>query len=304
VDGRFGIAFSGTLLTNRNKVTKLKNWGTNEAELIGLYQAFDRCINMVYEATDYPDLSNLDTGVQRFFQRVFYDCDKLGNVDLTNWQNLNNITRANSMFQAVSENASINLNNWDTSNFTRISLIFSSLGATGGSATVTAQNWDLTSLDATNATSIFEGAKCSSVDVSGWTFNPATNMYFTRMFKFCRNLTSVDLSTWVDCHVGYAFEMFRNMQEVQTINISGIDWSNNTNCAGMFNFCNNLTAITGLNEMSLNSVTNLNNMFNSCYVLQFTDDSNFDSSYTASNNNNLNRTFYNTGVNNPTPPRS
>lgn len=305
VDGVFGIGFNITLLTNRRKVTKLKNWGTNEAQLLSLYQGFFSCENMVYEATDYPDLTNLDTGNNLLLTNTFRSCYNLGlNADFSNWQNVGNILRAQNMFTGVFQNTNININNWDTSNMLRIGGMFSGVGNTGGAATITAQNLDLTSLDgvSTSNRSIFEGAKCTSIDVSGWVFNPATTHDFFRMFKRVRNLTSLDLSTWTDCHLNFAMEMFMDMYETQTIDISNIDFSSNTSCRSMFHGDDDLTTITGLNEMSGNSVTTMRQMFRNCRVLQFTGTSDLDNTFTASSNTDLYGTFENVGSITPTAP--
>ena len=306
VDGVFGIDFRGIGL-DKLKVTKLKNWGTNEAQLVSLYQAFYGCTNMVYEATDYPDLTNLDATNPNnlFFNNTFRDCNKLGrNADLSNWQNLNVITRAQHMFSGLRENPNINISGWDTSNMLRIGNMFVAVGFTTGDGVITAQNLDLTALDgiSTSNRSIFENAKCTSIDVSGWTFNPATTHDFFRMFKRVRNLPSLDLSTWTNCKINLAQEMFAEMYETQTLNISNIDFSSCTSFRGLFNNNEDLTTITGLNEMSSSSVTNMRQMFRSCRVLQFTDTSNFDNTFTASSNTTLYGTFENVGVTTPTPP--
>jgi hypothetical protein len=307
VDGTFGIAMYNALLVDRNKITKLKNWGTSEAQLLSLYQAFYGCSNMVYEATDYPDLTNLDATNPNnlIFNNTFRDCKKLGsNADLSNWQNLNVITRAQSMFSGVRETTNINISGWDTSNMLRIGTMFNSVGFTTGDAVITAQNLDLTGLDSisTSNRSIFENAKCTSIDVSGWTFNPATTHDFFRMFKGIRNLPSLDLSTWTNCKIDQAQEMFAEMYETQTLNISNIDFSNNVSYKGVFFNNDDLTTITGLNELSSSSVTNMRQMFRSCRVLQFAGTSNFDDTFTASSNTTLYGTFENVGVTTPTPP--
>lgn len=307
IDGTFGIAMYNALLVDRNKITKLKNWGTSEAQLLSLYQAFYGCSNMVYEATDYPDLTNLDTTNSNnlIFNNTFTDCNKLGsNADLSNWQNLNVITRAQSMFSGVRETTNINVSDWDTSNMLRIGSMFNTVGFTTGDAVITAQNLDLTGLDSisTSNRSIFENAKCTSIDVSGWTFNPATTHDFFRMFKRVRNLPSLDLSTWTNCKIDQAQEMFAEMYETQTLNISNIDFSNNVSYRGMFFNNDDLTTITGLNELSSSSVTNMRQMFRSCRILQFTGTSNLDDTFTASSNTTLYGTFENVGVTTPTPP--
>ena len=70
-----------------------------------------------------------------------------------------------------------------------------------------------------------------------------TNMH--EMFKYCRNLTTLDLSSFDTSAVNFMAGMFDNCDRLTTLDLSSFDTSAVTNMGFMFYNCNNLTTIIG-----------------------------------------------------------
>lgn len=301
IDGRFGINFYAVINDLKRKITKLKNWGTDEAQLLSLYNAFYGCSNMTYEATDYPDVTNLDVGNHTKMQSTFRNCEAFTVLDLSNWQNLDQFTTMYGVFNACFNLTSLNLNNWDTSNVVDIRYIFNQVGTISKNCVLTAQNWDLTSLLGTGTQYMFHFAEFSSIDLTGWTFNPATNHNFFRCF-YQSHIPTIDLSGWVDCSIGQGSEMFRNMDDTTSLNISGINTANNTSYNRFLNNCILLTQIDGLDELESNSTTLLSYSFYNLYSYDWSNE-NLSNAFGSNSglNTSMNSTFFNVGLTNPTP---
>ena len=72
--------------------------------------------------------------------------------------------------------------------------------------------------------------------------------------------------------------MFQECNVLEYLDLSDFDTSNVTNMSWMFNKCNKLKEIKGINKFITNKVTNMQQMFNECYELEYLDLSKFDTS--------------------------
>ena len=93
------------------------------------------------------------------------------------------------------------------------------------------ETWDVS--EYTNFSSMFKGAKITSLDLSNWDTSKATNM--NQLFNGCTSLTSVNMSGWQfnnDCSIS---SMFNSTSNLKTI-IGHENWnlSNTTDCALLF----------------------------------------------------------------------
>ena len=120
------------------KLTYLKSWGTDEFSLMQVMNGFYGCINMVYEATDYPDLSNLIAELRG--DSLFRNCDSITTLDLSNWQDIDNLNQLQTLFRDSSNLTSINLTGWDTSNITRLNSAFYNIAGSGAGCEIIAPN--------------------------------------------------------------------------------------------------------------------------------------------------------------------
>tara|TARA_Y100001933_G_scaffold263718_1_gene326304 strand:+ start:988 stop:2808 length:1821 start_codon:yes stop_codon:yes gene_type:complete len=102
-------------LENVDKLVTLDQWGNMEWKRMD--NMFSSCINMVYNATDIPDLSQIET-----MQSMFKGCQSIGSPDLTNW-NVDNVTNMKSLFNnANSFNGDVS--NWVVGQVTDMSNMF------------------------------------------------------------------------------------------------------------------------------------------------------------------------------------
>ena len=304
IDGVFGINMGSALLVDRAKLTKLKNWGTSEAQLLSLYQAFMGCSNMTYEATDYPDLTNLDPSSTSHskLQKLFDGCTSITSLDLSNWQNTSNITSLSSTFSNVKNTTSVNITGWDTSNITTFINAFKGVGYDSKNAVITAPNLDLTSCTSTGTQTMFMDARCTSIDVSGWTFNSGTNYDLYRAF-YRTWVTTIDLSSWVNCKISRAKGMFRDVENVTTLNITGLDFTPNTDLEAFVKNADALTTFTGISGLVTTNNLDAQVCFNGLKVYDWSNE-NLSAAFNSgfSSTTNMNSMFSSVGFTTPTPP--
>ncbi len=169
--------------TTPSNLKSMEQWGTIEWE--SMDSAFKDCSNMVYNAKDVPDLSQVDN-----FNQMFYKCSNF-NGDLSGW-NLNgqNIGMGN-MFSEASSFEGIGLDTWNTENVINMSLMFN--GATAFNGDIA----DWKTQNVTNMTQMFLGAESFNADIGEWKTGLVTDMW--KMFKdatnFNRNLGGWDISS-------------------------------------------------------------------------------------------------------------
>ena len=72
--------------------------------------------------------------------------------------------------------------------------------------------------------------------------------------------------------------MFQLCKELEYLDLSNFDTSNVNDMEGMFNKCNKLKEIKGINQFNTVKVKNMRVMFHNCYELKYLDLSNFDTS--------------------------
>ena len=72
--------------------------------------------------------------------------------------------------------------------------------------------------------------------------------------------------------------MFQECEEIESLDLSNFDTSNVTNMAFLFNNCNNLKEIKGLNNFITTKVTDFQSMFQWCFKLEYIDLLSFDTS--------------------------
>ena len=155
------IFFSGA--DDALKLLDIKNWGTCEWTSMG--SAFRGCTSLTsVTATDAPNLSNVTD-----ISNMFWKC-RLSNADFSNWD-VSNITNTSLMFSANGANGTINLSNWDVSNVTNMYAMFydcTTLQITG------IENWNTNSL--VNIQQMFKSTKLLDISFASWNINSITNL--------------------------------------------------------------------------------------------------------------------------------
>ncbi|MBQ7204580.1 MAG: BspA family leucine-rich repeat surface protein, partial [Muribaculaceae bacterium] len=87
-----------------------------------------------------------------------------------------------------------------------------------------------------------------------------TNMW--RMFGWCSELTSLDLSHFNTSKVTNMAYMFYRCTGLTSLDLSSFNTTNVTNMSAMFYYCSNLTTIYAGEEWSTEAVANSSQMFN------------------------------------------
>lgn len=301
IEGRFGVCFrygdtshSGT--DNASKVRNIKSWG-NKCSIISLEEAFAFCYNSIYSATDYPNISNLSVSSFRY---IFLYFNRFGStiisLDLSNWTDIGNVTDLRGAFRNVINCSSINIDNWDTSNVTIAAgsignAMFSYINRTSSIpppdqlfCNISAKNLNFSSCS--DFEDMFQYSFISDLDLSNWTFSNTTPPDFYRMFYIIpQNLptsyptVSLDLSGWTNAIPSNVRQMFRSFKNLKSVNISGIDFSNISDFEYLFNGCEELNEIIGLNSLDNTNGTAFEGSFRNLYKFSGFTSANFSQSF-------------------------
>ena len=188
---------------------------------------------------------------------IFNDCEKLSNINVSNW-NVSNVTSTEKAFANNFLLKSLDLSNWDMSNCENSQMMFYS--DTALTSIGNTSNWNVSKITTTH--SMFEGcSKLQSLNTSKWVFSNLTNA--DSMFSNCQVLTKLDTSNWGMGKVIYFGFLFNNCYALTSLNVSKWDTSNANNFNAMFNECVNLTNIDVSNWKTSN-VTQAVNTFLDC----------------------------------------
>ena len=191
---------------------------------------------------------------------IFNDCEKLSNINVSNW-NVSNVTSTEKAFANNFLLKSLDLSNWDMSNCENSQMMFYS--DTALTSIGNTSNWNVSKITTTH--SMFEGcSKLQSLNTSKWVFSNLTNA--DSMFSNCQVLTKLDTSNWGMGKVIYFGFLFNNCYALTSLDVSKWDTSNANNINAMFNECVNLTNIDVSNWKTSN-VTQAVNTFFDCKKL-------------------------------------
>ncbi len=240
ITGDFPRFFFTELSEDKAAMLKtIEQWG--DFELVTMKYAFRGCINLEVNATDAPDLSQVDD-----MSFMFEDCTSL-NQDINHWD-VSNVTNMSYLFREAS-NFNQPLNNWDVSNVTNMSGMFSNADNFNQSL----NDWDVSNV--TNMISMFSNASNFNQSLNDWDVSSVSNM--RRMFRsaesFNQSLDNWDVSNTLDMGGMFAYASSFN----KTLN----DWdvSNVTNMSGMFSNADSFNQ--SLNDWDVSNVTDMNSMF-------------------------------------------
>lgn len=205
-----------------------------------------------------PD--NFVTEKAKDISGIFNDCEKLSNINVSNW-NVSNVTSTEKAFANNFLLKSLDLSNWDMSNCENSQMMFYS--DTALTSIGNTSNWNVSKITTTH--SMFEGcSKLQSLNTSKWVFSNLTNA--DSMFSNCQVLTKLDTSNWGMGKVIYFGFLFNNCYALTSLNVSKWDTSNANIFNAMFNECVNLTNIDVSNWKTSN-VTQAVNTFLDCKKL-------------------------------------
>ena len=222
---------------NAAKLRSIDQWG--DIEWTTMSQAFRGATNMVYNATDAPDLSRVTS-----MSDMFSYTDSF-NGDLSSW-NVSSVTDMSFMFfNAASFNG--NISSWDVSSVTTMYFMFRNTPFNGDLS-----SWNVSSV--TNTSFMFILAESFDGDLSSWNVSSVTNM---RGMFFIASSFSDDLSGWDVSSVTDMAGMFDGAIRFNG-DLSGWDVSSVTDMGSMLR----VTAFNGnISSWNVSSVTDMNSMF-------------------------------------------
>ena len=276
-----------------NGLVSIDQWG--DIKWTSMAYAFSGARNMVYNATDAPDLSLVTDMSHMFYfakkfngnlsawnvsgvtdmSRMFYEATAF-NGNLSAW-NVSGVTDMSRMFYE-SDTFDQDVSAWDVSNVTDMSWMFSRAfnfnqdisswnvsGVTDMSrmfANSIEFNQDISGWDVSGVTSMhhmFYGSYSFNQDISGWDVSGVTDMshMFQFAYKFNRDISEWDVSNVTDMN-----HMFK-YAETFNGNISGWDVSNVTDMSRMFEFAYKFNG--DVSGWDVSGVTDMNRMFQAAY---------------------------------------
>ncbi|ALJ05230.1 hypothetical protein APS56_08880 [Pseudalgibacter alginicilyticus] len=208
------LQFRDTSSHDNNKLLSVEQWGTNQ--WLSMNRGFLGCENVVFNASDSPDLS-LVTDMSYMFNGA-----KTFNSPLNNWD-VSSVTNMKSIFYGA-EDFDQPLYNWNVSNVTNMSGVFS---------TTKYFNQDISSWNVSNVmdmSGMFTNAKSFNGDISNWNVSNVTSMssMFFYATDFNQNISNWNISNVTN--IGYMFYLATSFDQ----NLGDWDISSVTNMGSMF----------------------------------------------------------------------
>ena len=233
------IALSGDS-TNAQKMQSIEQWG--DIRWNSMSRAFYGASNMIYNATDAPNLSGV-TDMSGMFRGAFSF-----NGDISDW-NVSSVTYMGRMFfDATSFNQ--RLDSWNVSSVIDMHDMFA--GATSFNGDIS--DWNVSSVTKMNG--MFAGATSFNGDISDWNVSSVTDMY--DMFWFASSFNQ-PLNLWNVSSVTNMHDMFAGTPFNQPLNLWNV--SSVTDMNSMFG---GATSFNGdISDWDVSSVTDMRYMLSS-----------------------------------------
>ena len=249
---------------DKEKILSIEQWGN--IVWSSMSEAFKGCTNLISNATDAPDLSNVSS-----LWQMFTDASSF-NGDVSNWD-VSNVTNMGYMFaRAFAFNG--DMSNWDVSNVTNMSNMFQNISSFNmdigawnvssvtdmsgmfGNASNFNQNigaWDVSNVK--NMSGTFASATAFNQDIGSWDVSNVTNM--DGMFQYASAFNQ-DIGSWDVSSVTTISAAFDNAiafnQDIGSWNVSIV-----TNMNGMFYVATSFNQDIG--SWNVSSVTTMRSTF-------------------------------------------
>ena len=249
---------------NAEKLQSIDQWGDIQWESMNL--AFGGATNMVYRATDVPDLSGVTD-----MSQMFADADSF-NGDISPWD-VSGVTDMSYMFSNASSFNS-DLSPWDVSSVTDMSGMFAGADSFNGDisewdvsgvtdmyamfAYAYSFNGDISEWDVSGVTDMpwmLSGAYSFSGDISEWDVSGVTDM--SGVFAFADSFNG-DISPWDVLSVTDMSQMFAGADSFNS-DLSPWDVSSVTDMSGMFAVADSFNG--DIPEWDVSGVTDMYAMF-------------------------------------------
>ena len=236
--------------------------------------------NKFSKLTEIENLSLLDTSQVTNMAYMFYGCNSLTSLDVSNFDT-SNVTNMDYMFDGCEKLTTLDVSKFDTSQVTSVSDMFKYCSSL--------TSLDVSKFDTSKVTSMSgmfnDCKKLTTLDVSNFNTSKVTNMSY--MFRDCRSLATLDVNNFDTSNVTNMAQMFYWCIELTSLDVSSFKTLKVTSMQYMFGNCSSLTSLD-VSNFNTSKVTDMGDMFSNCSSLTSLDLNNFD----TSNVTNMNRMFY------------
>ena len=216
-----------------------------------------------------------DTSKVTYMNSMFYKCNKLTSVDVSNFDT-SKVTNMSHMFRGCVNLTQLDVSSWDTSNVINIGYIFYDCNKL---ISLDLSNWDTSNVIYMNYMFHYCFNLTTIGNVSNWNTSKVTGM--TAIFYNCQKLTTLDVNNWDTGNVKYFHATFYGCKSLVSLDVSNWNTSNSILRAGMFQNCTNLTSLD-VSKWNTNKEANMSSMFQGCTSLTSLDVSNFNTSNVTS----------------------
>lgn len=245
----------------------LSNWNTEN--ITNMSYMCNGCSSL----QNIGDLSNWNTSSVTDIKYMFYGCSSLQAIGVSNW-NTSNVTDMSWMFAHCASLTTLDVSNWNTGKVTTMASMFSqtNYGVTHPPIfTLDVSNWNTSNV--TDMSFMFYGMRgLGTVDVSKWNVAKVTN--FDHMFAWSY-ISGIDVSKWDTSSATNMNAMFHTTNNT-TIDVSSFNTSNVIAFCQMFENCQKLEKIIGLENFDTSKGVAFGDMFDDCIKLKSLNLSSFD----------------------------
>ena len=216
------------------------------------------------------NIGNLNISKADGMSYLFYECNALTQLDLSNWDT-GNIQYMIATFDGCNNLTELNCSTWNTGKVYNMQLAFYNCNSL---ETIPVRDWNTKSLmymDKAfgNCTSLV------NLDVSKWDTSKVVEL--TNTFYHCSSLKTLDVSKWKTSNVLRSDSLFSGCEKLTSLDVSKWDTGNITTASGMFSACRALTSLD-VSKWNTSKMTNISSMFNGCATLTTLDVSKWDTS--------------------------
>ena len=214
-------------------------------------------------------LEYLNTANVTNMYRMFYECNKLSSLDLSNF-NTANVTNMEEMFYSCQNLSSLDLSKFNTEKVTNMSGMFA-----GCQKLSSLDLSKFNTKEVKHMNSMFESCSAlSSLDLSN--FNTANVESMSGMFAGCQKLSSLTLSNFNTANVEFMDNMFNGCSVLTSLDLSNFNTKEVRYMYSMFQACSALTTIYASDEFVTTKVEIGSDMFSGCTKLKGFDSSMID----------------------------
>lgn len=205
------------------------------------------------------NIGNLNISKADGMSYLFYECNALTQLDLSNWDT-GNIQYMIATFDGCNNLTELNCSTWNTGKVYNMQLAFLNCNSL---VTIPVRDWDTRSVMYMDKTFAY-CTSLTNLDVSKW--NTTKVVELSNTFYRCSSLKTLDVSKWKTSNVLRANSLFGGCEKLTSLDVSKWDTSNITTADNMFDACRALANLD-VSKWNTSNIRVMSNMFNSCTSL-------------------------------------